>query len=119
MDWKALLDTATGFLGSGEPAALIGLIALDVILGAMRALREGDWDWGKLAQFYKTMVIPYLGGYLAFALVSQLVAPELLGDFGYLVGDAAVSLAWLALVGTLGNSILDNAKALAYAFKGT
>jgi len=51
---------------------IIIAIALDTVLGIMQALKEGTFDWSKLAKFFKTGVLPYVGGTLVLALAAYL-----------------------------------------------
>lgn len=93
--------------------AVLGLIVLDFLLGVAAALKNREFDFAKLADFYVTNVIPYVLGYLAFYIATHLIVdPAILGDWADLVGEVAIKVAWLAIVGTLGNSIINNMKKL-------
>lgn len=70
--WNAVLDF---FYGSMLPM-ILGLVALDVISGVAASLKTGTFDWGKVGQFYKTMVAPYVLLYLA-VFVGLALVPEL------------------------------------------
>lgn len=109
----ALLALLIAFLTSWQVKTLVGLIVLDLLLGVAAALRTNTFDFGKLADFYKTNVIPYILGYLAFYVVISYVIPaDSLGDIGEPVNEAAVTLAWATLVASLVNSIAKNFAAL-------
>ena len=100
------------YLGAGV-ATMMGLIALDVLLGIALAIRTGVFDWKYIAQFYKTMVLPYLIGFLAFSVAAQWVSVDLLGpEYGVLVSQTVTTAAWLAVVGSIAKSIFANAKDL-------
>jgi ABC-type sugar transport system permease subunit len=93
--------------------ALLGLIVLDVLLGVALAIRMKVFKFDRLAEFYTTMVIPYLIGWLAISLLVKLIVdPSILGGYGYLLSDSVVGLAWTAVVLSLGKSIYDNAAEL-------
>jgi hypothetical protein len=52
------------------------LIACDFILGVIAAIRDGTFDAGKLPEFIKQNVFPYIGGLLILALFA-LASPEI------------------------------------------
>jgi hypothetical protein len=92
---------------------LVGLIILDVLLGVAVAIREKDFDWSKLGDFYLSMVLPMLIGWIGFIVITNLATTEVLGPvYGVIVGDVVIWAAWLAVVATIGKSIVLNAKGL-------
>ncbi len=96
---------------------LTGLIALQVVLAVALAIREKTFDWKKLADFYRVMVLPLVIGWLAFALVIKLISVDMLGPtYNVIVGDSVTWLAWLAVVASLGARIVETAKSLYGAF---
>ncbi len=70
--WNAIIEF---FYGSMLPT-ILGLVALDVVFGIAASLKSGIFDWGKVGQFYKTMVAPYVLVYLA-VFVGLALVPEL------------------------------------------
>ena len=93
--------------------AVLGLIVLDFLLGVAAALKNREFSLVKLADFYTTNVVPYVLGYLAFYIATRLIIdPTILGDWADLVGEGAIKVAWLTIIGTLGGSIIDNIKKL-------
>jgi len=117
MEWQQVLEYLYGFLKDPRVGTVGGLILLDVVLGIAAAIRRGEFKWAEVARFYKTMIVPYLMGYLAFWLVAKVTTAELLGPAGWLVGEGAVTLTWAALVGALVASVVKNAKELGYSFQ--
>ena len=109
-----LVSLVYAFFHDPRVLTLLGLIVLDVLLGVAVAVRTETFDWRRLATFYRTMVGPYLLGYLGFYLCAKIMTAELLGPAGYLVGEGMTTLAWLTLVGTLAASVIDNARSLGY-----
>lgn len=103
-----LLDLS-GIFGV-ELAALMGLIALDVILGVAAAIRTKTFVWEEVAGFYRTMIVPFLLGWLAFAAAANVVPQDVLGPYTYVVTDTTVHGAFLAIVASLVSSIRRNAK---------
>lgn len=114
MDWQNLLNLVYAFLKDPRVGTFFGLVVLDVLLGIAAAIRTKTFQWRRLADFYGTMVVPYVIGYLAFYLVAKVVAQDFLGPFGYLVGEGTIWAAWLTLVATLAESILSNIQELGY-----
>ena len=70
-----LLVVKTLFYDTGLNLVL-GLIALDLVMGVSAALKTNTFDWGKLGQFYLTMVAPYVLTYAGLYAV-DLFVPEL------------------------------------------
>jgi len=94
-------------------STILGLIALDVLLGVASAIRRGEFKFEFLADFYMKNVVPYVVGWIAFSAVSQFIAIELLPpDAALLVGNAAVSASFSAVVLSLVSSIVANFKEL-------
>lgn len=94
--------------------AILVLIVMNALLAVGAAIfKTKNFDPERLAEFYKTNVLPYFLGYVAFfigikALEAGLVKVELYGKFDWLLDPGVLWLAWLALVGTIGNSIAES-----------
>ena len=118
MDVHSMLEQLAAlvyqFFHDPRVLTLVGLIVVDVLLGIAAAIRLGKFEWAKLGNFYKTMVLPYLIGYLAFYVGSKIIVAEWLGPQAFLVSEATITVAWLTLVGSLAQSIISNAKELGY-----
>src|SRR5574340_345477 len=96
---------------------LTGLILLQVVLAVALAIREKTFEWKKLADFYRVMVLPLVIGWLAFALGIKLISVDMLGPtYNIIIGDSVTWLAWLAVVTSLGARIVETAKSLYGAF---
>lgn len=90
-------------------ASLVGLIVLEVVSGIAAALKRGMFDWQKVANFYRTSVMPGLVGWLGLVFSTYLVVPGLFGDAVSGVVSPAVALSsLLAVVATLVASIRAN-----------
>ena len=90
---------------------LLGLILLQIILAVALALKQGKFEWRKLADFYRALVLPYILGWLALVIGARLISTELLGtQYQMIVGDSVTWLAWLAVVASLGARILSTAQ---------
>lgn len=116
MDTLELLVYVRAFFSDARVLTILGLILLDVVLAIAAAIKAGVFEWGRLGEFYRTMVLPYLLGYLAFYLAAKLIATEWMGGYAYLVGETVIMIAWLALVANLVADVLRSAKALGYGF---
>lgn len=104
-----LLSLITSFFMSWQVRVLSALILIDVVLGIAAALKAGVFEWGRLAEFYKTNVVPYLIGYMAlYVAIGYIVPPDSLGGIGDPINEAAVILAWATLTLTLLSSIRKN-----------
>jgi len=112
MDILSFLGDLPSYFGP-EIAALMGLITLDILMGIGKALRTKSFRWSEIANFYQSMVIPYLLGWLGFAALAHVAMPSVLGsEFGVIAETTTVTGAWLAVVGALFNSIKENAKVI-------
>ena len=90
--------------------AIMALIVVDFLLGIAAALRRGEFDLKKVADFYRTNVIPYLLGYAAFYIGARLVGPDLavLGDWAYLLEEGTLTVVWAAILAALGKDIITH-----------
>lgn len=105
------MEIVLAFFDDPRVRALVALIALDFLLGLAAALRCGEFDWKKVANFYRTNVFPYLIGYLAFYVATKLIIdPTVLGNWANIVGEGAITIAWAAILASLGSSIVTNIK---------
>ena len=68
--WAAALDWAN----DSRIIVILGLIALDLVLGVAAALKRKEFDWRKLGDFYLTTVAPKLIGYIALHIVIGTIA---------------------------------------------
>ncbi len=103
--WKVVLEV----LDSWQMKVMMGLIAIDIVLGIAAALRTSSFDWSKLAKFYLSMILPYVLGYTVLYVVITFVIPaDQLGNIGEPITVAAVTTAWAALIFALLNSIRVN-----------
>lgn len=92
------------FFKSAMLQTIIGLIALDLLFGIWSAIKAGKFDWKKVGTFYRTNVIPYVGGYLTVFVAFSLVP----GLEEMLAGELTVASLFSAIVFNLGGSIIAN-----------
>lgn len=107
-----LADLVFIFFADGRVQTVVGLITADLLFGIAAALKKGEFDWKKTANFFQTNVAPYVIGYLAYFVAARLVVGELLGEYAYLVGEAAHYVIWAAIVASLANDIISHLKVL-------
>lgn len=50
---------------------VLGLILADTIFGIFQSLKNKEFSFGKLAQFFQTNLVPYVGGLLVLSLFSN------------------------------------------------
>ena len=87
---------------------VLGLVALDLIMGVAGAIKTGTFDWSKLGQFYLTNIVPYVLSYAGIYAV-DLFVPDLLGAY---MDAALVAIAFGAITTNLLASIGKNLVAL-------
>jgi len=114
MDWLQWIQDA---LMDFKAWAILVLVIMDVLLAVAAAVKAGNFDLKKLAAFYKTNVLPYFLGYVAFyvgikAFEAGLVDVEWYDKFNWLLDPGALWAAWLALVGSIGTSVAESVLAL-------
>ena len=91
---------------------ILGLIAVDFVMGVAAAIRKGEFDWARLGEFYRTNVMPYGLGYFCLYIVFAYV-PGLEG----MLGEGLQWTAFGVLTGNLLGSITSNLSELGVALK--
>lgn len=107
-----ILELIGLFFADTRVQTLAGLIILEVFLAVASAVKKGEFAWRRLADFYRTMVIPYLLGFLGFFLAGKFITLSLLEPYDALVGEGAIWLAWIGLIFNLVADIYAKAKEL-------
>lgn len=100
------------FFADARVQTVAGLVILEVFLAIAVALRRGEFAWRRLGEFYQTMVIPYLLGFLGFFLAGKFITLSLLEPYDTIVGEGAIWLAWITLAFNLVADIYAKAKEL-------
>ena len=101
--WEVVLE----FFQDARLYTILGLIVLDVVLGVAVAIKNGKFEWFKVGQFYRTMVAPYVIGYLALYVMFGVV-PGLEG----IVGEGLHYVAFGLIVANLLGSIVFHLRVL-------
>jgi hypothetical protein len=107
MDLQQLFDLVLAFFGEAQLPIILGCIAIDILFGVWASIKENVFDWKKVAQFYRTNVIPYVGGYLTLYIAIGAI-PALEG----VVGAGLVAASFGVVVANLVASIWANFKRL-------
>lgn len=53
---------------------LLALIAADVLSGVLSAIKRGKFEWGQLANVYRTNVVPKVGGWVIVTALVEVLA---------------------------------------------
>lgn len=101
MSGNELIDIINAFFQDARLYMILSLIGLDLALGVAAAIKAGAFDWQKLAQFYRTMVAPYVLGYLALYVAFGMLPGGLEG----LMGNGLATTAFGAVVANLLGSV--------------
>lgn len=83
---------------------IVGLVALDTLLGWVGAIVKSQWDWHRTADFLRTAVVPYVVGVLSLAALG-LISPDVLPVFyaaaaaatAHLIADVVSKIAGLGV----------------------
>jgi hypothetical protein len=82
-------------------------------LGVAVAIKKKAFEWTKVADFYRSDIIPKLLGYLAVRIIVVFGAVEFLGpQLGAVIGEGLLMAVWLAIVVSIGGDILTKIAAL-------
>jgi len=107
MDVLSLWEAVMAFFQDARLYTILGLIVVDVVLGVAVAIKNGCFKWHLLAMFYRTMVAPYVLGYLALYVMFRVV-PGLAG----IVGQGLDYVAFGTIVANVLGSIVTHLQAL-------
>jgi hypothetical protein len=96
------------FLQDNRTLTLLGLIAVNLITGIMAALVTGRFLLGKVADFYRARVLPYILGYMLVYGLSVVGVAELLGPIaGELAAWAGLTIAVANLLDDIRRNLVD------------
>jgi hypothetical protein len=96
------------FLQDNRTLTLLGLIAVNLITGVMAALVTGRFLLGKVADFYRARVLPYILGYMLVYGLSVVGVAELLGPIaGELAAWAGLTIAVANLLDDIRRNLVD------------
>lgn len=119
---EEILEFLMDFFGGFPLVALVLLVFVDLGLAVFAAMITKTFEWDKLADFYTTNVIPYIGGYtilyIAVNVASTQLSEGVMGSYTYLFSAPILGVAWGILLLKLGGSILKNAKKFGYVEEG-
>lgn len=107
MDFQVVAYAVYEFARDARLLVILALIVADVALAVAQALHERKFDLAKLGEFYQTMVLPYVIGYVVFYVLVGLSA-----GFESLFGQGVVTTMFGFIALKLASSILSHAKAI-------
>jgi hypothetical protein len=112
MDSVVVFLQKLGEMLGGQIMMVLGLIAAQVILGIAVALKNKVFEWQNLANFFETIVLPKILGWLACAILARFVLPSYLPTSLSAIGPGIELVAFGAVVLALAGAILANLQAL-------
>jgi len=102
------------FFADARVVTVLCLIFLQVGFAVVLALRTRTFDGGRLADYYRTKVVPYILGALIVYVATRFLPTSELGPYGALVNDGLFDIAWFTLLYTLISDIWQTGKAIGY-----
>lgn len=94
------------FFEAKSTLALVAMIALDLITGVIAALRTSRFDLQRLADFYRTSVIPYVIGYGALYVFTGIGLDQYLAPgFVDMLQPFTSSFALASLAGSIADNV--------------
>lgn len=97
--WQTFMNMVDGY----KLITILVLIAIDFIMGVVIAIKNGQFELSKIANFLNTSVLYFLGGYLLIG-VAATVSDS--------IGEEVVTAAWALLDATMVGFIISKAKQL-------
>ena len=104
---KIFADVIT-WLGP-QIVAVLGLTIAQVILAVSVAIKSKIFEWSKLGDFFATIILPKLGGWLATVVIVKLVPPEYLPVE---IGSGIQTVAFTVVIASFVGAIVGNLRAL-------
>jgi hypothetical protein len=102
-----VLESVAAYLVDARMHVVAVLMVLDVLFGIWSSIQSGEFDWKKVGQFYKTNVVPYIGGYL-----TVYVAADFVPSATDLISEGIKTLLWAPLVANLVGSVVANLRSM-------
>jgi hypothetical protein len=111
MNAQKLFEVLNRFANDARIYIILALIAADVLFAVAQAIKENRFELKKLGDFYKTMVAPFVIGYLTLYVLVGLGV-----GFENFFGAVAVNSAFGTLAAHLVGSVMGHAKAIGFGF---
>ena len=103
-EWQAVWTSLRAEFG-GQVLTILALTGAQVLLAVAVALKQKNFMLTKLADFFRTMIVPKLLGWLACAVLARFALPEFLPAE---LGSGIAAGAFLALVASFAGAIAEN-----------
>jgi UDP-N-acetylmuramyl pentapeptide phosphotransferase/UDP-N-acetylglucosamine-1-phosphate transferase len=91
---------------------LIVLVLVDLLLGVLAAWKQKEFKWDRITEFYRTKVIPEMGGWIIFVLAARaslnLVVPSVDDQTYNALFTGGAGIAWALVVRDLLYSVSQN-----------
>jgi uncharacterized membrane protein YeaQ/YmgE (transglycosylase-associated protein family) len=110
MGTQTFLALVLSFFMEAKLHIILALVFVDVAVGIAGALHLGRFEWRKVGEFYRTMVLPYVVSYLTVYVVGRLI-PGVVGDY---VATGLDYVAFSTIVASLVGSIVANLRLLKF-----
>jgi ABC-type polysaccharide transport system permease subunit len=104
-----------GFFSDARVVAVVVLIVAQVLSSIAVAVKLGQFDGARLADWYRRYLVPYLIGAFVAWLLSRFLPLDPLGPYGVWVGEGFYTLAMLTLYWTLVSKLMQTWREIGYA----
>jgi hypothetical protein len=103
MDTQKILSLVDAFMRDSRMYIILGLIIANFVLGVAHSLKDGTFEWAKVADFYTKQILPYLMAYLTLYVIIGMIA-----ELNNIIGQGATTAAFGVIVVSLVGSIWDH-----------
>ena len=110
--WEKLLEQILSQDFVKALAGLVVLIAVDLLFGVWRAIKEGEFKWTEVGRFYRTMVVPGIGGWVTMHVAMQLIDFFGLKDIAPGLGSGVDKVALAGVVAWITANVVVKIKAV-------
>ncbi len=97
--WTTFVNMIDGY----KLITILILIAVDFVMGVVIAIKNGQFQLSKIAEFLNTSVLYFLGGYILIGVAATVSES---------INEEVVTAAWALLDVTMVGFIIDKAKKL-------
>jgi hypothetical protein len=104
-----------GFFADARVVAVVVLIVALVLSSIAAAIKRGEFEARRVADWYRVYLVPYLIGAFVAWLLSRFLPLEPLGPYGAWVGEGFYNLAMLTLYWTLISKLIATWREIGYA----
>ena len=95
------MELINAFFADARVQAVFWLCIFEVGTAVIAAIKLGIFDIHRLANFWRSRVVPYMLGCLLLYAVTRNLPTGVLGPYAVFVDEGLFSVAWLTLIYTL------------------